>query len=214
MQQEFNSEVRSRKSLVASARHRVCGSKSKYCGLPSDYMTQAQWKKKNGEVIVMNLNAPQSWRQFKSMPTDLQREYIDKCIDRFGCSVPDFARIFGVSAVTVRSYFKTLGVSHQFVRGGRKSADEKQSFQDWLDSGDQPELEKPAPLMRAAEKERHTTSAEAWADLALAETGHVELVWDGQFDLAHIFTLISKCVADTPCRLSVVIDKGGLYESV
>lgn len=214
MQKEFNADVRSRKSLASSARRRVCGSKSKYCGLPSDHMTQAEWKKKNGEVIVMNLNIPQTWGQFKSMPVDLQQEYINKCIKRFECSMADFARIFGVSAVTVRTYFKTLGISGQFVRGKRKKDEVEQRFQQWLDSDGYPEPERPVPLQRPEAKDLRAPTAETWADLALAETDHVELVWDHHFDLAHVFTLVGKCISDTPCRLRVVIDKEGSHESV
>lgn len=214
MQKEFNAEVRNRKSLVASARRRVCGSKSKYCGLPSDYMTQAEWKKKNGEVVVMNLNVPQTWGQFKSMPVDLQQEYIDKCIKQFECSMVDFAHIFGVSAVTVRSYFKTLGISDQFVRGKRRKADVEQRFQQWLNPNEHYETEKPVPMPRQETNDPQSPATESWADLALAETGHVELIWDRQFNLAHVFTLVGKCISDTPCRLRIVIDKEGFYESV
>lgn len=55
---DFEKEVREKKSIASGARHRVNGSKSKRCTLPSDYLTPAQRKKLNGEVYTVNLNKP------------------------------------------------------------------------------------------------------------------------------------------------------------
>ena len=78
MLNDFDYDVMQKKRIASNARRRVCGSKSKFCGLPSDHMTHAQWKKHNGEVKTVNLNQPMSWQAFKDVPNDLQKEYIQK----------------------------------------------------------------------------------------------------------------------------------------
>ena len=42
------------------------------CALPSDHLTAAQLKARNGSVNTYNLNLPMSWETFKAMPKDLQ----------------------------------------------------------------------------------------------------------------------------------------------
>ena len=46
--------------------------------LPSDYLTAKEKKKMNGQVYTYSLADRLSWEQFKSLPNDLQMEYIDK----------------------------------------------------------------------------------------------------------------------------------------
>lgn len=45
---DFDYDIVQKKRLVASARKQKCGSKSKKCSLPSDNLTAAQLKAKNG----------------------------------------------------------------------------------------------------------------------------------------------------------------------
>ena len=51
----FVQDSKEKKAIGRGARHRVRGSKSKRCSLPSDGMTHAQWKRSNGPVITYNL---------------------------------------------------------------------------------------------------------------------------------------------------------------
>ena len=43
----FQQDVKERKKMKTGAMHRKCGSKSKKCTLPSDYLTPSQKKKLN-----------------------------------------------------------------------------------------------------------------------------------------------------------------------
>ena len=61
----FDSEVRERKRLVSSARHKKNGSKSKRCSLPSDHLTERQWKARCGEIMEYKLSSPVPWAEFK-----------------------------------------------------------------------------------------------------------------------------------------------------
>lgn len=68
---DFDYDVLQKKRLAASARHRVCGSKSKKCTLPSDHLTPAQIKARSGPCMKYQLNQPMDYDTFKSMPADL-----------------------------------------------------------------------------------------------------------------------------------------------
>ena len=68
----FDSEVRERKRLVSSARHKKNGSKSKRCSLPSDHLTERQWKARCGEIMEYKLSSPVPWAEFKRYPRDIQ----------------------------------------------------------------------------------------------------------------------------------------------
>lgn len=93
----FEETSRERKRVGTGAYSRKRGSRSKKCTLPSDNMTAGQLKKRNGEVMQYNLNKPMSWYTFKSMPEDLQREYIVKCKEKYGARGRDLAEMFGMS---------------------------------------------------------------------------------------------------------------------
>lgn len=93
----FEETNRERKRVGAGIYSRKSGSRSKKCTLPSDNMTAGQLKKRNGEVMQYNLNKPMSWYTFKSMPEDLQREYIVKCKEKYGARGRDIAEMFGMS---------------------------------------------------------------------------------------------------------------------
>lgn len=86
-----------RKKIANGVYSRKRGSRSKKCTLPSDSLTAGQLKKRNGEVMQYNLNKPMSWHTFKSMPEDLQREYIVKCREKYGAKGKDLAEMFGMS---------------------------------------------------------------------------------------------------------------------
>ena len=77
----FDSEVRERKRLVSSARHKKNGSKSKRCSLPSDHLTERQWKARCGEIMEYKLSSPVPWAEFKRYPRDIQEMYIQNMVD-------------------------------------------------------------------------------------------------------------------------------------
>ena len=67
---DFDYEVKQKKDIARSAAHRVCGSKSTKCDLPSDHLTAAQKRALSGPVESYNLSGPMSWAEFKRMPED------------------------------------------------------------------------------------------------------------------------------------------------
>lgn len=86
--------------------------------LPSDNLTNKEWKKMNGEIKTYNMNAPVSWKEFRAWPTDIQREYLMTQMKRYNVGTPEFAYMFGVSETHLQRVRKELGIPAP--RGGRR----------------------------------------------------------------------------------------------
>lgn len=115
----FDYEVLQKKRIAAGARHRKCGSKSKFCALPSDNMTAAEWKRRNGKVKTYNLMAPMAWSDFKAMPLDLQQQYIDTLQTRFNVSVNRISQdLFGLCPDALRRHIDRKGLKYTAMQGG------------------------------------------------------------------------------------------------
>lgn len=131
---DFDFDVMTKKRIARGAAARKCGSKSRRCTLPSDYLTDAQKKARNGKLSTYNLSKPMTYEQFKLMPRDLQREYLLKLRNDMHASSRVIAQMFGCSYETVRVVIRDLGIN----TGGKKmymNLDQLLRWNNWL-SGD------------------------------------------------------------------------------
>ena len=131
---DFDFDVMTKKRIARGAAARKCGSKSRRCTLPSDYLTDAQKKARNGKLSTYNLSKPMTYEQFKLMPRDLQREYLLKLRNDMHASSRVIAQMFGCSYETVRVVMRDLGIN----TGGKKiymNLDQLMRWNNWL-SGD------------------------------------------------------------------------------
>lgn len=189
MMSDFDYENYQKKRIASGDRHRKRGSKSKYCGLPSDHLSQAQWKKRNGEVKVMNLNQPMVWAEFKLMPDDLQKEYIQKCVERFGMSMKDFGEIFGVSVPTLRGRLNELHLCGLFQSGRRKTKEQVLAYAGWTANGDSGSL----------------CHSEAAQTPALCQ--RLDMTWSGAVNLAEVLQLVYQFTNGNSIKLRVIAEK-------
>lgn len=119
----FVETVKDRKSLVPSSRHRVNGSKSKRCTLPSDNLTPAERKKLNGEVKTYAIHQPMSWECFKRMPVAHQQEHLDYIQSQFHLGLATIGSIvFSLSPTALSAYAKKLGLTAKTFRGSAPAA--------------------------------------------------------------------------------------------
>ena len=107
---EFYAEVLERKSVASGARHKKNGSHSKSCNMPADTMSAAELKKLNGNVVTYRLGKPMNWETFTAMPADLQGEYINKLISRYGVTNTRLAGMLGVDKETLGHKLQELKV--------------------------------------------------------------------------------------------------------
>ena len=104
----FQQTSRERKRIGAGAYARKNGSRTRKCTLPSDNMTAGQIKKRNGEIMQYKLNQPMKWKEFKSMPEDLQKEYIQKLASEKKARAIDIAEMLGVHKNYFSKHARTL----------------------------------------------------------------------------------------------------------
>lgn len=90
--------------------------------LPYDYLTAKEKKNLNGEVTTYSMNERIPWKQFKFMPVDIQREYIDKLIANGGGAM-DICEYLNCGKGTFLAWRKANGV--HFSAGKRKDEDKK-----------------------------------------------------------------------------------------
>ena len=164
---DFDFDVMTKKRIARGAAARKCGSKSRRCTLPSDYLTDAQKKARNGKMSTYNLSKPMTYEQFKLMPRDLQREYLLKLRNDMHASARVIAQMFGCSYETVRVVIRDLGIN----TGGKKiymNLDQLMRWNNWL-SGDaantpvavtEPETETETETETEAEAETISAAAE------------------------------------------------------
>ena len=88
---DFDYDVMQKKRL---ARNQFHNAKYKHGGghLPHEDLTPAQMKRRNGPMVTYSMNQPMSWNDFKSMPHDLQQQYLDGLHARFGVGPSDIAK--------------------------------------------------------------------------------------------------------------------------
>ena len=163
---DFEFDCMKKKQLAGQAKYRKRGSKSKKCSLPSDGMTQKQWKEKCGPVISYNPNKPMIWDDFKKLPTHIQAEYITNLQQKFGVTAVDLGKMFGVQALTVRKHADANNLGVEFPRGHALSAAKKAEWEKFVcpeqeesqafvepDDGDDWPVEKPTDNPAPAQTE-------------------------------------------------------------
>ena len=124
-------DVRDRKSLARAARYKKNGSKSKRCTLPSDRLTDAQLRKRNGGLNVYQIGKPITWEEFKKYPLDMQREYLKHFAEKHKCNVEMLANMMGCKKETLQAYTHRKGLSGIVAR--KPTAEAQMAFYRWLE---------------------------------------------------------------------------------
>ena len=126
---DFDYDALQKKRIAAGARHMKRGSRSKRCSLPSDNLTPAQLKRRNGPVSTYKLDAPMMWDDFKAMPVDLQKKYLTNLVETYGATNEMLGDMFYVHPTHVGAVKKALGVvSHN----PRHLSKEKKTIRDQM----------------------------------------------------------------------------------
>ena len=168
---EFDYEVRGRKQLARNACAKKNGSKSKKCSLPSDHMTKKEWNERCGKLMSYNLKKPMKWNEFKSMPEDLRKEYLQMLFNIFGVSVNRLAKMFECHGNSIHYFIKNHCPGITALKNGEYMTDEQVSIWDkFVETGDMPEEKKTEedPVV-VEETEPETAESEAPVEEAKEE---------------------------------------------
>lgn len=200
---DFDFDVMQKKRLNASARARVCGSKSKKCGLPSDHLTPAQLKAKSGPVESYDLNRPMSYERFKQMPDDLKVDYLNGICERFRVSISAISTdMFGLSDATLWFYLKAHGLKIVSGRqGGRMVKDNRQAWERWLKGEETatPAAQEyavqeivPAECVDTTPEETLQEEPQSEAQTASFEVSELTATFTGEFDAVKFLGWLSR----------------------
>lgn len=108
----FREECADRKRTARGAfnkkTHNGKGGRVKF---PSDYLSEKEKRKMNGEIKTFKMNQPISWDEFKTYPDDIKRQYIRSLRIRF--QVPDklIAEMMGVPKSTFGLWMQNLNIT-------------------------------------------------------------------------------------------------------
>lgn len=213
---DFNYDCMEKKRIASGSKHMKRGSKSKKCTLPSDLLTAAQIKKKNGKVINMDMAKPTSLRNFKTWPTDIQKEYLTRYINEFGCTIADLAQIFGCSYSAFRKHLTDIEFDTSvFAVGKRMSKENRFRFRQWLStyypefqSKETPRVEAPdsEPVPEVPNQEDHPADSTNERD-SLMGTPRVCMDFTGLLNVHQIANTLLSVANGKRVKVSVVIEE-------
>ena len=190
---DFDYDAMQKKRVARGAMHRVCGSKSKKCSLPSDNLTLAQQKKLSGECKSWNLAEPMSYATFKSMPEDLQVQYVKGLNSRFSVGFASISKdLFGASPTMVRTHFMRRDIKVD-IAGKRLNAEERKVWEYWL-AGDRQteepaEVEEEQDICEELSEEIAPVVEAAPADFGM---GAISVEWSGEFNATAFIAQLTK----------------------
>lgn len=206
---DFDFDIMEKKRIAQGARARKCGSKSRKCTLPSDYLTAAQKKGLNGKVSTYNLSEPMTYSKFRVMPDDLQKEYLLKLRNEMGASQTAIGEMMQCSYETVRQTLIRHGIP---TNTKRMSFESKLRWNAWLKgeqlNNDRAEAPAPAPAPSEAPVSEDKPAPAPYTSCALNRCD-IQLRGTKDEILATLGTLLScmDCMGDGRLELRTEIFK-------
>lgn len=124
----FTQTIKERNAIKSGARHKKCGSKSKKCTLPGDYLTKKEKENMNGPISTYKIKGA-SRTEFQSYPADIRQMIIDEHAAH-GARLIDIAKHlnWGGCDTAFAKWCSQHGVKNT-CKPGRKP---KQEYLDWL----------------------------------------------------------------------------------
>lgn len=135
----FFPDVAERKRTARGAHNKRthCG-KSGRVMFPSDYMTKKEIEKMNGQVMTYRVNDPLPWKEYKRMPEDVRRVYIQSLREKYGAPDAKIAEMLDISAASMSYEMKRLG-----LRDGRNKDEifDREGWNKWCGAAEKSETE-------------------------------------------------------------------------
>lgn len=136
LQYVYQSDIREKKSIGRGAFHKKCGSKSKKCTLPSDYLTRKEKAKLNSECKTYDMRKFYTYEEFKRFPDDIRLQYVNSLINRYNIGLGTIAeRVFHVSNAALRKNLEKSNLLNFVNKSSKGSAVTKGTNQLLVDMG-------------------------------------------------------------------------------
>lgn len=125
----FITDVAEKKRIARGAfNKRTHNGKGGKVRFPSDYLSNKERNKMNGEIREYRMNSPITYAEFKKYPDDLKKKYIQRLRDMFDVSDKDIAEMMGVNVKTLATALAKID-----ARGGRRGKRKADyvAFENW-----------------------------------------------------------------------------------
>lgn len=135
---DFDFDCAQKKRIARGAFNRKGTTNRKGCRLPHENLTKKELEKLNGEIRTVCMTSPVSWPIFKELAPDLQEEYLDTQIRRFGVGLTTIGReLFGLkgSDSMLANYVRDHNLSIISAPPGRQPKAALDSWKRWLKTG-------------------------------------------------------------------------------
>ena len=130
---DFDYDVMQKKRIARGVYHRKGTTNRKGCRLPHENLTKKELNAMNGEVITVNMLEKLNWKEFNALPKDLQTEYLQHTMDRFGVGLNTISvDLFGLSNSYLSVWAKRNGIELKLRTGGRLSKAAMESWKRWI----------------------------------------------------------------------------------
>lgn len=127
----FTDTARERKQMAIGSKHKKSGRVSHKVGLSQDHMSEAELRKKNGEVKAYNMFVPWTWKEFKSAPADICQMYLDRLYECYHLNIAALSKMFDKSKTAIRDQMKAKGVT-LMCKPGHMYMDDAKEFEEFL----------------------------------------------------------------------------------
>ena len=195
----FAEEVSQRASIARNAKHRICGSKSKKCRMPTDGMTRRQWERMNGSVYTYRLTKPMTWAEFKAYPKDLQKQYLCGLVETYGANLTTLSAMFGASPATIRSFIDENNYGLSFGVGHKMTYKQRELWQKFL-SGDEDKTECEVQKAETGSAElAENAPAENECNLPTMTMTQFSFTFQGKIDVSAIANSILQLIGENGC---------------
>jgi len=129
---DFDYDCYQKKVTARSAKNKVRPKKG--CTLPSDYLTEAEKKKLNGEVEIMNpdsLKRPIKYGYFKMLNKEQQEGYLNWLFEVYDVAFTDIGKMMEVKSDTLIKYCncRNLDILKRPVKGHVMTGDKLRAWQ-------------------------------------------------------------------------------------
>lgn len=125
----FVTDVAEKKRIARGAfNKRTHNGKGGKVRFPSDYLSNKERNKMNGEIREYRMNSPITYAEFKKYPDDLKKKYVKRLRDMFDVSDTDIAAMMGVNVKTLATALAKIDASGG--RRGKRKADYV-AFEKW-----------------------------------------------------------------------------------
>ena len=122
----FHQTSKNAKRLARGAYAKKGGSRSKKCTLPSDKLSAKERKELNGKMSTYKMREPMTWKEFKALPDDLKKEYLQFLANEKRARSMDVAAMFGIAPPSFSNAMSKMFKGERFFgANGSKYADPK-----------------------------------------------------------------------------------------